>query len=98
MAQPSRPLLPLRFLARELCSVSDQLPWEVKCVLGVGPKDSRVQISVNCFECIKHRNGNSDFKIPVSPEKIISFRFCLYGEKKIVLFCSRKPKRKMPFF
>lgn len=32
----------------------------------------RVHDSVNCFECIKPKNGNSDFMVPVSPEKIFS--------------------------
>lgn len=77
--------------------------WEVKIFLdSLGilvdlTKNIRVLVSMNSFEHIKGENGNSGFKVPLSLEKMISFQFYLYSERKF-WFCFRKPKRTMPFF
>lgn len=60
-------------------------------------KNIRLPSSGSCFESIKHKNGNADFKVPFSPEKIISFQ-CYLSNKRKFWFCSRKPKRMMMVF
>ena len=83
-------------------SCQNHLLLEVKCISRHGilvnlTKNIRVPSSGSCFESIKHKNGNVDFKVPLSPEKITSFQFYLYNEGKF-WFRFRKPKRMMMVF
>lgn len=65
---------------------------ESRRVLANLTKSIRVHVSVKCFECVKFKNRSSDFKIPLSPKKIISFQFYQHRENSV--FVPGSPKER----